>query len=247
MRFVYTLLSALAATSVLAMNHVVYSVKCKQERANKNISKCFYNSYNYETTKEGVALYKKNFHSTLCQNFYDSTKYKNVLPTCYSSFNPGEKVIEWSSNSYAYGEGLLLFTTFKNNGTTNECPMAKVIRKERSNDDLLKAAETTMNNSKYNACIEPSRKAMKYITLGFENLSDVGDNYVAKYYKIYKTLSNGKNPTLSVSKDERCGFDHDMTACPNSKCCSKYGYCGTTNAHCAKSKCQIVFGKCNKN
>ncbi|ORY85216.1 hypothetical protein LY90DRAFT_302423, partial [Neocallimastix californiae] len=33
--------------------------------------------------------------------------------------------------------------------------------------------------------------------------------------------------------------------CDNDKCCSKYGYCGTTDAYCSVSKgCQIKYGDC---
>ncbi|OUM56207.1 carbohydrate-binding module family 18 protein, partial [Piromyces sp. E2] len=50
---------------------------------------------------------------------------------------------------------------------------------------------------------------------------------------------------LPVSKNDRCGWDHGMTACPNSKCCSQYGYCGTSSKHCEADVCQKAFGKCN--
>ena len=35
--------------------------------------------------------------------------------------------------------------------------------------------------------------------------------------------------------------------CTNGKCCSKYGYCGTTDVHCEVTRgCQVEFGICNE-
>ena len=38
--------------------------------------------------------------------------------------------------------------------------------------------------------------------------------------------------------DERCGVNFDNSACKPGKCCSKYGYCGSTFAHCGPDNCQ---------
>ncbi|KXS14549.1 hypothetical protein M427DRAFT_57462 [Gonapodya prolifera JEL478] len=46
-----------------------------------------------------------------------------------------------------------------------------------------------------------------------------------------------------VSTDGRCGTDHGSTTCPDSLCCSSYGWCGSTSTHCGAS-CQSQFGKC---
>ncbi|KAL6592742.1 glycoside hydrolase/deacetylase [Neocallimastix californiae] len=40
-----------------------------------------------------------------------------------------------------------------------------------------------------------------------------------------------------------CGPEHGI--CPGTSCCSQYGYCGKTDAHCGVG-CQSEFGKCNK-
>jgi len=50
------------------------------------------------------------------------------------------------------------------------------------------------------------------------------------------------DPSLPISTDDRCGEGHGI--CPFNKCCSKYGYCGTTDKHCGAG-CQTGFGKCN--
>ncbi|ORX78632.1 glycoside hydrolase/deacetylase, partial [Anaeromyces robustus] len=43
------------------------------------------------------------------------------------------------------------------------------------------------------------------------------------------------------SKDGQCGKDHGV--CPNSECCSKYGWCGSTDEYCGAG-CQSEFGTC---
>jgi len=58
-----------------------------------------------------------------------------------------------------------------------------------------------------------------------------------------KTTTSTKATTnIKVSTSGRCGVDYGT--CPNSKCCSQYGYCGTTEAHCGKG-CKSEFGRCN--
>jgi len=62
-----------------------------------------------------------------------------------------------------------------------------------------------------------------------------------------KTPSSSKptpstKTTTKVSTNGRCG--EDFGTCPNNKCCSKYGYCGTSDAHCGTG-CQSEFGRCN--
>ncbi|OUM59783.1 carbohydrate-binding module family 18 protein [Piromyces sp. E2] len=44
-----------------------------------------------------------------------------------------------------------------------------------------------------------------------------------------------------ISKDGQCGSAHGR--CPDNKCCSKYGYCGTTDEYC-KSGCRPEYGIC---
>ncbi|OUM60628.1 carbohydrate-binding module family 18 protein, partial [Piromyces sp. E2] len=52
-----------------------------------------------------------------------------------------------------------------------------------------------------------------------------------------------KQPEYPISKDDRCG-PKSKTRCGAGKCCSKYGYCGTTNEYCGTG-CQSEFGACN--
>jgi len=55
------------------------------------------------------------------------------------------------------------------------------------------------------------------------------------------TGSSGTDYTKIESKDGTCGSGKGR--CPSGQCCSKYGYCGTTNDHC-KVGCQASYGLC---
>jgi len=44
-----------------------------------------------------------------------------------------------------------------------------------------------------------------------------------------------------ISTNGKCGEEDGK--CPDGECCSKYGYCGTSDKHC-KSGCQSEFGEC---
>jgi hypothetical protein len=58
-----------------------------------------------------------------------------------------------------------------------------------------------------------------------------------------KTTTNVK-PTTKISTDGRCG--PEFGSCPSGYCCSKWGWCGVTDAHCSVSAgCLSEFGKCN--
>ncbi|KAI3635480.1 hypothetical protein MIR68_006118 [Amoeboaphelidium protococcarum] len=51
---------------------------------------------------------------------------------------------------------------------------------------------------------------------------------------------------VQQSVDGRCGRQGDGTTlvCPPGACCSSYGYCGFSSAHCDQG-CNRQFGKCN--
>ncbi|ORX42771.1 hypothetical protein BCR36DRAFT_264070, partial [Piromyces finnis] len=52
------------------------------------------------------------------------------------------------------------------------------------------------------------------------------------------------NSVKVTSTDYTCGRKNNVDyICPNSQCCSKYGYCGTTSDYCGTG-CQSGFGKC---
>jgi len=52
-----------------------------------------------------------------------------------------------------------------------------------------------------------------------------------------------KSSSLPTSTNGKCGGKDGK--CPSGECCSKYGYCGRSDAHCKVSRgCQSEFGKC---
>ncbi|KAG4086883.1 glycoside hydrolase/deacetylase [Neocallimastix lanati (nom. inval.)] len=62
------------------------------------------------------------------------------------------------------------------------------------------------------------------------------------YGKCLKTTSKKPVQTnaVKVSTNGKCGPKDG--SCPNNKCCSQYGYCGTSSAYCGNG-CQSEFGK----
>ncbi|ORX42973.1 glycoside hydrolase/deacetylase [Piromyces finnis] len=54
--------------------------------------------------------------------------------------------------------------------------------------------------------------------------------------------NSSSTTTTTTSSDGRCGTGYG-TKCPSGQCCSKYGYCGTSSAHC-DAGCQSGFGTC---
>jgi len=52
------------------------------------------------------------------------------------------------------------------------------------------------------------------------------------------------NNSDKISTNGKCGPKDGK--CPDSKCCSKYGYCGTSDKHCGNG-CQSEFGQCTSN
>jgi len=56
-----------------------------------------------------------------------------------------------------------------------------------------------------------------------------------------KTKSSSSTPSKKVTGE--CGSG--LGSCPKGECCSKYGWCGTTDAYCSKKLgCQSEFGEC---
>ncbi|KAG4090649.1 hypothetical protein H8356DRAFT_1052772 [Neocallimastix lanati (nom. inval.)] len=57
-----------------------------------------------------------------------------------------------------------------------------------------------------------------------------------------KSSTKKTTKTSLISKNGKCGPKNGNKICPNNKCCSQYGYCGTSKAYCGKG-CQSEFGK----
>ena len=64
----------------------------------------------------------------------------------------------------------------------------------------------------------------------------------AKKEAVSNAVASNVDNDLPISKDGRCGSSVG-TQCPSGQCCSQYGYCGTSNAHC-NAGCQAKYGLC---
>ncbi|KAH8653566.1 hypothetical protein BX600DRAFT_471181 [Xylariales sp. PMI_506] len=58
------------------------------------------------------------------------------------------------------------------------------------------------------------------------------------------STSTSATPTGVTSPDDTCGGTNGYI-CAANKCCSRYGFCGTTNDYCIGQNCQPAFGICN--
>ncbi|OJJ84300.1 uncharacterized protein ASPGLDRAFT_47153 [Aspergillus glaucus CBS 516.65] len=56
------------------------------------------------------------------------------------------------------------------------------------------------------------------------------------------TMATPNKDDLKESTDGSCGYS-TMTTCPSGQCCSQYGTCGTTDAHC-QAGCLSDYGIC---
>jgi len=73
------------------------------------------------------------------------------------------------------------------------------------------------------------------------NLCKAKDMECLKDYSFKSCSSSTDN---EISKNGECGKGKGK--CPSGECCSKYGYCGTSDKHC-KTGCQSEFGTCKTN
>jgi len=61
--------------------------------------------------------------------------------------------------------------------------------------------------------------------------------------KYSSSNDNSNSNSNNISTNGKCGPKNGNKVCPSGKCCSKYGWCGTSDDHC-KAGCQSEFGKC---
>jgi len=67
---------------------------------------------------------------------------------------------------------------------------------------------------------------------------------ITEYFSPYSTSTKKDSTSTPISTNGHCGGKDGI--CPSGQCCSKYGYCGTSEKHCSVEKgCQSAFGKCN--
>jgi len=132
-------------------------------------------------------------------------------------------------------------TTTKTTTTKNSTPTGKV-----STDGTCGPNHNNTvcpNNqccSKYGYCGTDDDYCVKYCVPGYGQCK----GSTTQKTTTKKSTTKTSTPTGKVSTDGSCGPEYNNTVCPNNQCCSKYGYCGTTNAYCG-SGCQSQFGRCN--
>lgn len=63
------------------------------------------------------------------------------------------------------------------------------------------------------------------------------------------TTAPTSTSTVTISPNGRCGLVQNGLnlgyTCPTGKCCSKWGYCGTTSEYCTPANCQPQYGRCD--
>jgi len=195
---------------------------------------------------------------------------KIVDATCAQS-KCRDKYIEFLNAKYKLGESndgsnygisninLNTISKMKNYMESGEC-----INKNPSNTTSIKSNTTTRNiptstvsgrcGPEYGACSKEGQCCSKYgycgtsssycdsgCQVGYGNCSNnVPPSETTKQITT-TTTTNAKKPTSTVPG--KCGEGYG--ACPKAEqCCSKYGYCGISPAHC-DSGCQSEFGRCN--
>lgn len=66
---------------------------------------------------------------------------------------------------------------------------------------------------------------------------------VASTSKTTTSATSQSSSSVIISTDGSCGSSNGKT-CPNSLCCSQYGYCGSGTAYCTNN-CQSKYGLCS--
>ena len=91
--------------------------------------------------------------------------------------------------------------------------------------------------------IKNASSKYKFVTVA-ECLGDKNGAYSSKSSTTSKTSTKTSSNTSAtkISTNNRCGTEDGV--CPNGTCCSKYGWCGTSDAHCGAG-CQSEFGQCS--
>ncbi|KAF2757542.1 galactose oxidase [Pseudovirgaria hyperparasitica] len=91
-------------------------------------------------------------------------------------------------------------------------------------------------------CLPPScQSGCRTATASATGPTDTGEPVLAR-----PTTATGPQPTGAITTDGNCGVDFNYTMCGDwykGRCCSMYGYCGSTSSHCGEG-CQRQSGEC---
>ena len=90
----------------------------------------------------------------------------------------------------------------------------------------------------------PGLCCSKYGWCGSTDLYCAVDNCLRGYGECWSAAPEAPTKPVKALEDYECGPGNGQT-CPESGCCSKYGWCGSSVDHCgASSGCQVAYGTC---
>jgi len=120
-------------------------------------------------------------------------------------------------------------------------------------DSILKLENLEVLDLTYNPIKEIPEKLCQLKNLKKLYVDETNENGVSTKIIIPKQCctkfdlcNSNESEELPISTNDKCG--KEFGKCPSGKCCSKYGWCGTSDDHCSVSKgCQSEFGQCNNN
>ena len=200
-----------------------------------------------EVSKDGKCGPQNN--NTICPAGECCSKYgycgttdNHCIKYCVSEFG-----ICKNSNGDVINQSTTTTTTVPAPGPTN--PPSGEVSKDgkcgpRNNNTVCPAGECC---SKYGYCGTTDDHCIKYCVSEFGVCKNSGGDVVIPTSTTTTTTVPAPGPTNppsgEVSKDGKCGPRNNNTVCPAGECCSRYGYCGTTNDHCVKY-CVSEFGEC---
>eukprot|EP00833_Pecoramyces_ruminatium_P008224 jgi/Orpsp1_1/1182256/evm.model.c7180000080514.1 len=213
----------------------------------KYVPNCNYSIRAYRTCEYEENV--KEFHSEHCQNFIFS--YMDILPECQNVYTEDEMKCKSISHYNYYSKMFINVDNKDENG--KECPLyTALINTEKYEPEesiqkrMLKAAEESCYSK---MCSEAGYKSFLLDYMSKKLLyPNENHEYNSKMLRILDSCQNnqGNKEDENISTDGKCGKNNGKK-CPSDKCCSKHGYCGTTDKYCSvELGCQSEFGKCNE-
>ncbi|ORX51821.1 hypothetical protein BCR36DRAFT_287370 [Piromyces finnis] len=107
-----------------------------------------------------------------------------------------------------------------------------IFSKDTFDSDIFKKLKDEMNNSDV---FEKLKNEMSSYNINYKNNKlNTKSTTIKKTTSLKKTTTKKSNSSPTILSSDICGsYSDGIYICKNNRCCSKYGYCGTTNAHCS--------------
>jgi len=132
--------------------------------------------------------------------------------------------------------------------TTKKTTTKKTTKTKTTKTKTTKTTKTTTTKTKTTKTKTTKTKTTKKTTTKTTTKTKTTKMTTTKTKKTKtKTTTTTKKNSASIiiSNDGSCGkFNNYYKVCPNDNCCSKFGYCGSSDAFCGTG-CQSEFGRCN--